>query len=77
MIFAVRREKISRGWRKSCSEGHYTFYASQHFKMVKYGRMGFGDIEGGVVSYMGEILNAFKILVVKLQGQIRYRRKRR
>jgi hypothetical protein len=61
-VFGPRREEWAGGWRIQHNEELYNLYASSNFiRVIKSSRMGWG----GHVAWMGEMGNAYIILVGK------------
>jgi hypothetical protein len=61
-IFGLKREEMAGGWRRLHNEELHNLYASTDIvRIVKSRRMGWA----GHVARMGEMKNAYNILVVK------------
>jgi hypothetical protein len=72
-IFEPKGEKVAGAWRRLHNEELQNLYASSDtLRVIKSGRMSW---EGNVVR-MGEIRNAYKILVGKSEGKRSFRRPR-
>jgi hypothetical protein len=64
-IFGPKREEVAGGWRRLHNEELHNLYGSSYIvRMVKLRRM---EWEGHVAR-MGEVRNAYKILVGKPEG---------
>jgi hypothetical protein len=65
-IFGLRRDEVTREWRKLNNEELHNFYSSPNIiRMTKSRRM----IWARHVARMGEMKNAYSILVRKPQGK--------
>jgi hypothetical protein len=65
-IFRPQGEEVAGGWRRLHNEGFHNLYASPNIiRVIKSRRMRWA----GHVSRMGEMRNAYKILVGKPEGK--------
>jgi hypothetical protein len=65
-IFGPNREEVAGGWRRLHNEELHNFYVSPNIsRMNKSRKMGFA----GHVARMGEMRNAYNILVGKPEGK--------
>jgi hypothetical protein len=65
-IFGPQREKVAAGWKRLHNEELYNLYTSTNMIIVIKSRK---IRSAGHVARMGEIINAYNILVVKLEGK--------
>jgi hypothetical protein len=64
-IFGSKRDEVTGGWRKLHNEKLHNLYSSPDIiRMIKSRRMRWT----GYVERMGDMRNAYKILLVKLVG---------
>jgi hypothetical protein len=64
-IFGSKREEVTGGWRRLHNEELRKFYGSPNIWVTKLRRMKWA----GHVSRMGDMRNAYKILVEKPEGK--------
>jgi hypothetical protein len=66
-IFASKSEEVVRGWRRLHNEGLRNMYASTNILRIQSRRMRWA----GHVTRMGEMINAYKMLVGNPEGKKR------
>jgi hypothetical protein len=64
-IFVPKREEVAGGWRRMHKEELNNLYASPNIRMIKSS----GMRQAKHVAHMGEVRNAYKILVGKPEGK--------
>jgi hypothetical protein len=65
-IFGPKREEVAGGWRKLHNEELHNLYASTNIiRVIKSGRMS----SAGLVTRIGEMRDAYKILIDKPEGK--------
>jgi hypothetical protein len=73
-IFGPKRDEVTGGWRKLHNEELHGFYSSTSIvRVIKAGRMRWA----GHVARMGEVKDAYNILVGRPEGRRPLRRPRR
>jgi hypothetical protein len=71
-IFIPKREEVAGGWRRQHNEELHNLYASPNIRMIESRRM----MWMGRVARIGEMRNAYSILVGKSEGKISFGRHR-
>jgi hypothetical protein len=72
-IFGPKRKEVAGGWRRLHNEELHTLYASRNIRVIMSRRMRWV----GYVARVGEMRNAYIILVGKPEGKRKLGRPRR